>query len=142
MAFALTTQLHSNTGRYKGAIKMLEEHLDRSILWIMCRIFYAMEALTGQKIRRIKANFVCKNSKLLPEVQSNTIEIMSPEEDKLMGIAADIVACVNVPHYLKSTVVTRAANIDILQIQSLIRVKSTRKWLLPFWIVIFDILGT
>ena len=78
----------------------------------------------------------------LPEVQSNTIEIMSPEEDKLIGIAADIVACVNVPHYLKSTVVTRAANIDILQIQSLIRVKSTRKWLLPFWIVIFDILGT
>ena len=64
LAFALTPQLHTNTGRYKGAIKMLEEHLDRSILWIMCRIFYAMEALTGQKIWRIKANFVYKNSKL------------------------------------------------------------------------------
>ena len=49
LAFAVTPQLHTNTGRYKGAIKMLEEHLDRSILWIMCRIFYAMEALTGQK---------------------------------------------------------------------------------------------
>ena len=49
---------------------------------------------------------------------------MSPEEEKWMGIAADIVACVHVPHFLKSTEVTRAANNDLLQIQSLIRLKS------------------
>ena len=52
------------------------------------------------------------------------LNFISAEEKKWIKTAADVVAAVHVPHFLKSTKVTRAANNDLCQIQNLLLMRD------------------
>lgn len=65
----------SNTGKYKGAIILLEGFLKRSLLWFMCRrhssvvhISHPMEALTGVKTKEPRRVIYTKLQKVWPDV--------------------------------------------------------------------------
>ena len=55
---------------------------------------------------------------------SSKLNFISAEENKWIKRAADVVAAVHVPHFLKSTKVTRAANNDLCQIQNLLLMRD------------------
>ena len=70
-----TDTTSSNTGKYKGAIILLEGYFERSLLWFMCRrhssevhISHAMEALTGVKTKGPRRGIYTKLQKIWPDV--------------------------------------------------------------------------
>ena len=211
----------SNTGRYKGAITLLEKYLGKPLLWIMCRrhatevhITHAMTALTGSKTKGPRRQVYTRLQKVWPEVHeevkaskfilfdwkkhrgtilgqlaeeslrfctralitdvfargdykklventvvylggtvanyvpaqpfachearftadgwyltilrmtSNTINVLSPDERKWIESAADIVAAIYVPHFLKSPIIIKAPQNDLEMMQNLLVLKD------------------